>query len=233
MYPRSQDREFELRLWRAGKRGLYLPIADVLVDVPSNGSRRLPPRWQAVVAHYHAKMRYHDTVDASGKLVAEGTYRTWLGVPRFMYRAMLRHMSSHGCALLSPAARTNAFTRNCGSAITQLLQDEVGDGTRAPIALVQTLAAAFDDVATPVCAVPQRPRRRHGNNVGATPRRALGVISHDSVSPFVFEPASDALVSPAACLGRRLCARRRAEGLHRDALVAHLENLEVLGPAGA
>jgi glycosyltransferase involved in cell wall biosynthesis len=93
LYPRSQDREFELRLWRAGKRGLYLPIADVLVDVPRQRlTKDYHRRWQIVVAHYHAKMRYHDTIDAAGRLVADGTYRTWLGVPRFMYRACLGHM---------------------------------------------------------------------------------------------------------------------------------------------
>jgi glycosyltransferase involved in cell wall biosynthesis len=93
LYPRSQDREFELRLWRAGKRGLYLPIAEVLVDVPRQRlTKNYHRRWQVVVAHYHAKMRYHDTIDASGRLVADGTYRTCLGVPRFMYRGCLSHL---------------------------------------------------------------------------------------------------------------------------------------------
>ncbi len=93
LYPRSQDREFELRLWRAGKRGLYLPIADVLVDVPRNRlTKAYHRKWYKVVAHYHALMRYHDTLDASGRLVADGTYRTWLGVPRFMYRVFAGRM---------------------------------------------------------------------------------------------------------------------------------------------
>jgi len=95
LYPRSQDREFELRLWRAGKRGLYLPIADVLVDVPRQRlTKAYHRRWQVVVAHYHAKMRYHDTIDASGRLVADGTYRTYLGVPRFMYRGCIGHVGA-------------------------------------------------------------------------------------------------------------------------------------------
>ncbi len=95
LYPRSQDREFELRLWRAGKRGLYLPIADVLVDVPRHRlTKDYHRRWQVVVAHYHAKMRYHDTIDSSGRLVADGTYRRFLGVPRFMYRKCLGHIGA-------------------------------------------------------------------------------------------------------------------------------------------
>jgi glycosyltransferase involved in cell wall biosynthesis len=87
LYPRSQDREFELRLWQAGKRGLYLPIADVVVEVPRGRlTKDYHRQWQAVVAHYQALMRYRDTIDASGRMIADGTYRTWLGVPRFMYR---------------------------------------------------------------------------------------------------------------------------------------------------
>jgi glycosyltransferase involved in cell wall biosynthesis len=93
-YPRSQDREFELRLWRAGKRGLYLPIADVLVDVPKDRlTKAYHRRWQAVVAHYQALMRYRDAIDASGRMIADGTYRTWLGVPRFMYRQCLANVA--------------------------------------------------------------------------------------------------------------------------------------------
>jgi len=93
LYRRSQDREFEQRLWRAGKRGLYLPIAEVLVDVPSNRlTKAYHRKWHTVVAHYHALMRYPDTIDASGRMIPYGTYRTWLGVPRHMYRACLTHV---------------------------------------------------------------------------------------------------------------------------------------------
>ena len=86
-YPRNQDREFEMRLWRAGKRGLYLPIADVLVEVPSERlTKAYHRRWQAATGHYHAVMRYRDTLSPSGEMVEEGYYRTFLGVPRFLYR---------------------------------------------------------------------------------------------------------------------------------------------------
>ena len=93
LYPRCQDREFELRLWRAGKRGLYLPMAEVFVDVPrSRLTKDYHRRWHAIVAHYHALMRYPDIIDASDRMIPDGTYRTWLGVPRFMYRSCLNHV---------------------------------------------------------------------------------------------------------------------------------------------
>ncbi|HEY1307382.1 MAG TPA: glycosyltransferase [Vicinamibacterales bacterium] len=94
VYTRCQDREFELRLWRAGKRGLYLPIAEVLVEVPRHRlTKAYHRRWHAVVAHYHALMRYPDILDASDRMIPDGTYRTWFGVPRFMYRSCLRHVA--------------------------------------------------------------------------------------------------------------------------------------------
>lgn len=105
LYPRNQDREFEMRAWRAGKRGLYLPIADVLVDVPPHRlTKAYHRKWQAVTAHYHALMRYRDTLDASGRMIQDGTYRTWLGVPRFMYRDCVKRIAGWLRAALSGRA---------------------------------------------------------------------------------------------------------------------------------
>jgi len=92
-YPRNQDREFELRLWRAGKRGLYLPTADVMVEIPPHRlTKAYHRRWQARTGHYHAVMRFRDMLDADGRLVPDGYYRTFLGVPRFLYRECLQHL---------------------------------------------------------------------------------------------------------------------------------------------
>ena len=39
-FPRGSDREFQLRLWQAGKRGLYLPDIEVWVEVPAERLKR-------------------------------------------------------------------------------------------------------------------------------------------------------------------------------------------------
>jgi hypothetical protein len=39
-------------------------------------------------------MRHRDTIDASGRMIAEGTYRTWFGVPRYLYRECLEEIVS-------------------------------------------------------------------------------------------------------------------------------------------
>jgi glucosyl-dolichyl phosphate glucuronosyltransferase len=94
-YPRNQDREFELRLWRAGKRGLYLPDMDVIVEVPPDRlTKAYHRRWQATTGSYHALMRFRDTVDSSGRIVPENTVRRrWLGAPLFLYRECLQHVA--------------------------------------------------------------------------------------------------------------------------------------------
>ena len=92
-YFRGQDRELEMRMWRAGLQGLYLPGMEVTVEVPPERlTRRYHRRWHATTAYYHALMRYRDTIDASGHLRDETPdMRRLLGTPLFMYRAALAH----------------------------------------------------------------------------------------------------------------------------------------------
>jgi len=92
-YPRNQDRELELRMWRAGKQGLYLPSMDVLVDVPPERlAKRYHRRWQATTGKYHARLRFRDIVDAQGRLNDEDCKGPRvLGTPLFLYRECLMH----------------------------------------------------------------------------------------------------------------------------------------------
>lgn len=102
-YPRGQDREFEMRLWRAGRQGLYLPAMDVTVDVPPERLTRLyHRRWQATTAKYHARMRYRDTLTPGGAMIDEpaDTPRIF-GSPRFLYRELLDHLGGYLTAALA------------------------------------------------------------------------------------------------------------------------------------
>jgi glucosyl-dolichyl phosphate glucuronosyltransferase len=100
-YPRNQDREFEMRLWRAGLQGLYLPELDVIVDVPSERlTRRYHRKWQATTGKYHALMRYRDTLSPTGAMIEEpATAARLLGSPGFMYREFLTHLGGYLRAL--------------------------------------------------------------------------------------------------------------------------------------
>lgn len=96
-YPRGQDREFEMRLWRAGKQGLYLPDMDVTVDVPAERlTRRYHRGWQATTGKYHALMRYRDTLSADGAMIEEPTDAPRIfGSPRFLYREFVTHVGGY------------------------------------------------------------------------------------------------------------------------------------------
>ena len=68
-FPRGSDLEFQLRLWQAGKRGLYLPDIEVSVEVPAERlTRAYHRRWRFINAKYHALMWYRDLVNGDGVL---------------------------------------------------------------------------------------------------------------------------------------------------------------------
>jgi len=110
-YPRCQDREFEMRLWRAGKRGLFLPGLDVTVEVPAERlTQSYHRRWHRTTGHFHALMRYRDTVDASGRLIREdGSARRLLGTPLFLYREGLSHLRGWARAVVRRDATQRFF----------------------------------------------------------------------------------------------------------------------------
>jgi len=93
-FPRDQDRELEMRFWRAGKQGLYSPTMDVYVDVPQERlTKRYHRRWRVTTGSYHAKLRFPDRVDGNGHFHDhEPTRRRLLGAPLFMYRECLGHL---------------------------------------------------------------------------------------------------------------------------------------------
>ena len=102
-YLRSEDRELEMRLWRAGKQGLYLPAIDVFVEIPEDRlTKRYHRRWQAETGEYHARLRFRDTVDSRGRLHDhDQPGRRVLGTPLFLYREGLGHALGWAKALFT------------------------------------------------------------------------------------------------------------------------------------
>ena len=92
-YPRGQDREMQMRMWRAGLQGLYLPAMDVTVPIPQERmTRRYHRRWYATTAKFHARMRFRDCVDANGVLHENPRGARLGGSPLFLYREWLTHL---------------------------------------------------------------------------------------------------------------------------------------------
>jgi glycosyltransferase involved in cell wall biosynthesis len=91
---RDEDREFNLRMWRAGKRGLYIDSVATYTDVqPERLHKRYHRAWHHVTGASHARMRYRDSITPGGALddsMAGG--RQIGGVPGFLYREALSHL---------------------------------------------------------------------------------------------------------------------------------------------
>jgi glycosyltransferase involved in cell wall biosynthesis len=89
-YIKSQDREIQLRLWRAGGTGLYVPDLEISVDVPRDRLTKAYFRyWYRTYGVYHSRMRLLDVLDREGRL-AEPRGRHIMGAPAFLYRELLQ-----------------------------------------------------------------------------------------------------------------------------------------------
>ena len=93
---RDEDRELQLRLWAAGKRGLYVDTVAVTTEVPRERmTKRYHRRFHLRVGDAHARMRYRDRLDRDGRLVPGGVRTaTLLGTPGHLYRSLITHAAS-------------------------------------------------------------------------------------------------------------------------------------------
>jgi glycosyltransferase involved in cell wall biosynthesis len=91
---RDEDRELQLRLWEAGKRGLYVNDIVVTTEVPRDRLRkRYHRKFHSRVGASHARMRYLDRLHHDGRLIREPAVRlTVLGTPGFLYRSLANHL---------------------------------------------------------------------------------------------------------------------------------------------
>jgi glycosyltransferase involved in cell wall biosynthesis len=108
-FRRGQDRELQMRMWRAGKRGVYCPDVEVVVEPPADRlTKAYHRRWQATTAKYHALMWYRDAIAQDNRLLpVDPRRRTLFGTPLFMYRDLLAHVRGLLLALLT--FNTNAL----------------------------------------------------------------------------------------------------------------------------
>lgn len=99
-YIKSQDREIQLRLWRAGGVGLYVPDLAIAVKVPPERlTRRYFRYWYTTYGIYHSRMRLLDSIDRDGRLTTPHG-RMIFGAPAFLYRSLLGCLWRWGSALL-------------------------------------------------------------------------------------------------------------------------------------
>jgi glycosyltransferase involved in cell wall biosynthesis len=101
-YLRAVDLELQLRLWRAGKRGVYTSSVSASTEVPIERlAKAYHRKYYLSTGALHARMRRLDTLDREGRLVpAPQDAAKLLGTPGFIYRDLLRHLGGYvSCAL--------------------------------------------------------------------------------------------------------------------------------------
>ncbi|HEX3704022.1 MAG TPA: glycosyltransferase family A protein [Vicinamibacterales bacterium] len=93
-FVRDEDRELNMRLWAAGKRGKYEHGVVAFAKVqPERLGKAYHRRWHEVTGESHARLRYREAIDRDGHLrvPADIPGRSFLGSPAFLYRELLGH----------------------------------------------------------------------------------------------------------------------------------------------
>ena len=86
---RDEDREFNLRLWRAGKVGIYADgVVATAVVQPERLTKAYHRRWHAVTGANHARMRFKQIIAADGHLTEPVTRHCLFGTPAYVYKEL-------------------------------------------------------------------------------------------------------------------------------------------------
>jgi cellulose synthase/poly-beta-1,6-N-acetylglucosamine synthase-like glycosyltransferase len=86
---RDEDRELNLRLWRAGKIGMYADnIVATAVVQPERLTKGYHRRWHAVTGANHARLRFKQIIAPDGHLTEPVTRHCLFGTPAFVYKEL-------------------------------------------------------------------------------------------------------------------------------------------------
>ena len=90
-FPRCQDHEFLLRLWRAGGQALYVPDLEVWARIdPRRLTKTYHRRWHGQHGFHAAAMKLQEVIDVNGRLLLEPVDGPrLLGAPGFVYADLL------------------------------------------------------------------------------------------------------------------------------------------------
>jgi glycosyltransferase involved in cell wall biosynthesis len=89
VYPWGEDREFQLRAWDGGIRGLYVPDLVARCRVPVKRLTKTYQRqWFANAGRVHARMRLLERMDRDGRLMPPIEGSRVFGVPGYLFREL-------------------------------------------------------------------------------------------------------------------------------------------------
>lgn len=102
-YPRCQDHELEVRLWRAGEHIVYVPDVVVYSTVsPERLTKAYHRRWHRTHGWWMGGLQLEEAIDSQGVLLPSvRQVPLFLGVPAFVLRDVLRTIVRLGAASLT------------------------------------------------------------------------------------------------------------------------------------
>ena len=166
-YSRTQDREIQLRLWKAGGKGVYVPDVVTYVDVPEDRLTKAYYRlWYQRAGRFHSRMGLLDVLDSEGRMVdppASGA--CLLGVPAYLYRDLLQETGQALGGYLRGDRVASFYHENRVRYLGSYIRER---WRRQSV----TFARALKDIARFVRARVRRRTAPAARSAGAVPRRA-------------------------------------------------------------
>jgi GT2 family glycosyltransferase len=89
-FPRAQDTEMLVRLWRAGGKGMYVPEAVVIADVQAERlTKGYHRRWHKTNGKFNSLMRFGELTAQDGRILQQPPRMvTLFGAPAYLYRQL-------------------------------------------------------------------------------------------------------------------------------------------------
>jgi glycosyltransferase involved in cell wall biosynthesis len=129
-YTKSQDRELQLRLWRAGGVGMYVPEMAISVDVPAERlTKKYFRYWYTTYGLYHSRMGLLDSIDRDGRLTGRAG-RQLFGVPHFLYRDLLLSLRGWLASLARFDSVTAFYWENRSRYLFRYIRERLRDRAR-------------------------------------------------------------------------------------------------------
>lgn len=89
-FPRGQDLELIVRVWRANGRGMYAPDVTVSHRIPADRLTKAYHRmWHSREGDIRARVRFREIFDPDGRIIpGEPAITRVFGIPRFLFRRL-------------------------------------------------------------------------------------------------------------------------------------------------
>jgi GT2 family glycosyltransferase len=101
-FPRGQDLELIIRVWRANGRGMYAPDMQVSHRIPADRlTKQYHRMWHTREGDIRARVQFREIFDRENRVIAgRPAVARLMNVPRFLFRDLLAHGARWALAMV-------------------------------------------------------------------------------------------------------------------------------------